>query len=87
MFKFLLIAAIVMFVWWHIRRQNGAGLPAVVKSAAAGSSTKVNSGPAPMMLRCAYCEMHLPKAEGMFDEKGQFFCHTRHRQAYLKLHP
>ena len=35
------------------------------------------------MVRCAHCNVHLPKSESIM-ARGQFFCCAEHRDAYSK---
>ena len=35
------------------------------------------------MVRCAHCDVHLPKGESL-QANGQFFCGAEHRDAYKK---
>ena len=43
-------------------------------------NSKSSSG---LMLKCAHCNLHIPKEQGLSDQ-GNFFCNAKHRDEFLK---
>ncbi|SFU98005.1 uncharacterized protein SAMN05216350_110110 [Polaromonas sp. YR568] len=77
--KYLLVAALVLVVFWlwrHNREKERndaapARAPAPPKSASAVTE----------MVACAVCGLHLPKSEALIGDKGIYCSHAHRRQA------
>ena len=67
LFLLLAIAAVVYLLFRSFRRK----MPEPVETIAED------------MVRCAHCDVHLPKGESL-QANGQFFCGAEHRDAYKK---
>lgn len=79
MLKFLIVIAVVLAVLWLLRsaargRARDAAKPSGRPSAEAGTEAAV-------MLECAHCGVHVPRADARFDAAGRPFCSDAHRLA------
>lgn len=67
LFLLLAIAAVVYLLFRSFRRKVPEPVEAIAED----------------MVRCAHCDVHLPKGESL-QANGQFFCGAEHRDAYKK---
>ncbi len=74
--KYLLVSAIVLFVFWLWRHNREA------EHHAAASSRTARSRPAAKvteMVACDVCEVHLPRSEALIGSRG-IYCSDAHRR-------
>ena len=69
--KLILIAAILVIVWWALKSRLPPGTGGEPPRSAAPED----------MVRCAHCGVHLPRSES-YARDGRFFCSEEH----LRLH-
>ncbi|WP_275689200.1 PP0621 family protein [Nitrosomonas sp. HPC101] len=72
-FKWVILIVLGFFVFWLLKpfRQKQK------------HSADTTSGVAEDMVRCAYCDVHLPESESIVGN-GHNFCCVEHRQLYLQ---
>jgi uncharacterized protein len=78
---YILIALAVIVVWLavrYVRRKNIESQPP--PNAADQQAKQAESED---MVRCAHCNVHLPKSESSTSQ-GKFFCSDEHRRLHLK---
>ena len=77
MLKLLLLLALIGGgLWWFARGGRAAG----DGGAAAGGSAPGNAGASEAMVRCEYCNTHVPQSSSVFAGKHAFCC-EEHRAA------
>lgn len=74
LFRLLIIAAIIWFIYSLIRR------------AISPPQAQNPLPPAPLMHQCAQCGVHIPEGEST-QSQGRFFCCEAHRDLYLQQKP
>lgn len=72
--KYLLLIAVILVVYlmWRHQRVQGEAPP---------RSDAPKPGEPQEMVRCAYCAVHLPRADAVADGQGRLFCSAEHRKA------
>ncbi|HRQ04783.1 MAG TPA: PP0621 family protein [Nitrosomonas halophila] len=71
--KWILLIALIFLAFWLVKRfQRAARQPP-------RSEQKVIED----MVRCAYCDVHLPKSESVAGH-GQYFCSEAHRALHAR---
>ena len=71
--KYLLVLAVVLAVLWFVRNNRSAG----GDGAAPGKPKPL--APPQDMVRCAVCEVHLPRSDALPGPDGRLYCCADHR--------
>lgn len=71
MFKFLLLVAVAIWIYYMFRRNPAPPQEPPVR----GRDMPED------MVRCAECGVHLPRSESIMS-KGQFYCSDEHRRKH-----
>lgn len=69
--KWILLIALVFVIFWFFKQFRK------IQRKPSDTTRKVIED----MVRCAYCDVHLPKSESIV-EHGKYFCCTKHRRLY-----
>ncbi|WP_347888351.1 PP0621 family protein [Nitrosomonas europaea] len=74
--KWILLITLVFLVFWFFKQFRK------IQRKSPDTTRKVIED----MVRCTYCDVHLPKSESIV-EHGRYFCCTKHRQLYSQSRP
>jgi uncharacterized protein len=74
MSKFLIVAGLVLVVYWWLSGRLKRGRDAGTKAPGAPAAPTA-------MVRCAHCGVHLPGNEALFDDRRLPYCGEPHRVA------
>lgn len=77
MFRLLLLIAVIGLAFLLIKK-----LYLNNKNGQTGDSKSSDGKPLGLMQKCALCELHLPKEQGVMHQ-GTFFCCEHHRDTYF----
>jgi len=88
MSRLLLIIAVCVVVYLLLRRYRHQKLKDDAKNGSGDQESADNAQPKQTedMVRCAQCEIHLPKGESILAE-GKHFCSEAHRRAHADSAP
>lgn len=82
--KYLVLLALLAYVYHAWRKQRGPGLGRTDGAQGPASRAAGRAGPgrpAPQeMVACATCGLHLPRDEALADVHGRLYCCARHRE-------
>lgn len=90
MLKFLLLLALVVWLWYspavrRLWRKPAAKPPETTTPPSPGPSATSQPGltdpPHGLMVRCSHCGLHLPQADALPGPDGQHYCCEAHRAA------
>ncbi len=70
--KYLVLIGVISVVLWWLRVQRNTSNP--------GNDSTVTGKQPQNMVRCAYCDLHLPQSDAVTGALGQY-CSSAHRQA------
>ncbi len=71
------VLAVIYLLWKHQRTQERAGREGGTRPPPAGAARQAASPQE--MVRCAVCDLHLPRADAVADAQGRLFCSPAHR--------
>ena len=77
--RLITYALLIWIVWTMIRNWLAKQQQ---KSDSAAQARKA----VPKVVKCRYCDLHLPEEEALTNEAGTF-CSKSHQQAWLEKHP
>ena len=79
LFRVLLFLVVAWFAWHTVRRWIRG-----VQAQARGTTNTDQRKPLPggKIVKCSYCEVHLPEREAV-QKEDEWFCSTEHARLYL----
>ncbi len=73
------VLAVIYLLWKHQRQQERAERDGRRPQAGAHREAQAPAASPQEMVRCAACDLHLPRADAVADAQGRLFCGTAHR--------
>ncbi len=78
--KYLVLAAILAVIYMMWKRQRAQDRADRQAGAGGSSRGRPDDGTKPQaMVRCAVCDLHLPRGDAVPDAQGRMFCSVAHR--------
>jgi uncharacterized protein len=81
LFRLLLLLAIAWFIWATLRRWL-VGVETRAKAASARQRPQQRPLAGGKVVKCRYCEVHLPEREAL-RQNEEWFCNAEHARRYL----